>query len=220
MGFGTPDVLARLLAPNTLGSGDELWAAFVAAYSRLLLHVCRSLGADHDAAMDRYAHLLGHLRRDDCRRLRAYVADGRSEFTTWLVVVAQRICLDHYRQQYGRPERNARIAGASADRAARRKLVDLVSAELDLDRLSDGRVDPADALVTGDVYCALEAALSLLPPAERLLVKLRFEDDLPIPEIARQLGLPTRFHVYRRLTRALSALRGALEDAGIRDAIA
>jgi RNA polymerase sigma factor (sigma-70 family) len=219
---GTPDVLARLLAANAPGSRDDAWTAFVAAHSRLLLHVARSLGGDHDAAMDRYAQVLEHLRRDDFRRLRAFVADGRSEFTTWLVVVAQRICLDHHRHRYGRSGAGQQVATiADDDRAARRRLVDLVSAELDLDLLGDNaRPDAADALATADAYEALEAALSLLAPADRLLVKLRFEDDLPIPEIARQLELPTRFHVYRRLTRVLVALRQALEQAGVRDAIA
>jgi RNA polymerase sigma factor (sigma-70 family) len=219
---GTPDVLARLLAANTAASRDETWTAFVAAHSRLLLHVARSLGGDHDAAMDRYGQVLEHLRRDDCRRLRAFVADGRSEFSTWLVVVAQRICLDHHRRRYGRSETGEQPGTvAAADRAARRRLVDLVSAELDLDRVGDEALpDPADALATADAYHALEAALSLLAPADRLLVKLRFEDDLPVPEIARQLELPTRFHVYRRLTHVLAALRQALERVGIRSAIA
>ena len=219
---GTPDVLARLLAANAPTSRDETWAAFVAAYSRLMLHVARSFGGDHDAAMDRYTQVLERLRQEDCRRLRAFVADGRSEFSTWLVVVAQRICLDHHRHRYGRSDPRQDLAAVPDDeRAARRRLVDLVSAELDLDRLGDeGRPDAAETLASGDAYHALEAALSLLAPADRLLVKLRYEDDLAIPEIARQLELPSRFHVYRRLTRVLAALRRALERAGVRDAIA
>jgi hypothetical protein len=39
-------------------------------------------------------------------------------------------------------------------------------------------------------------------------------------EIARNLKFPTRFHAYRRLTQVLGDLRDALEDSGVRDAIA
>jgi RNA polymerase sigma factor (sigma-70 family) len=219
---GTPDVLSRLLAANTSASQEDAWAAFVAAHSRLILHVARSLGGDHDAAMDRYARILEQLRRDDCHRLRAFAADGRSEFSTWLVVVAQRICLDHHRHLYGRG-RAATDAGVGtgANHATRRRLVDLVAADVDLDSLADaGRPEAADAIDAVDLSVLLDAALATLAPADRLLIKLRFEDDLPMPEIARQLGFPTRFHAYRRLARVLGELRPALQRVGMRDAIA
>jgi DNA-directed RNA polymerase specialized sigma subunit len=60
-----------------------------------------------------------------------------------------------------------------------------------------------------------EAALA---PQDGLLIKLRFEDELPMPEITRILGFPTRFHAYRRLTHALAELRRTLEGSGVRDA--
>jgi RNA polymerase sigma factor (sigma-70 family) len=172
--------------------------------------------------MDRYAAVLDRLRQDDFRRLRTYVADGRSEFTTWLVVVAQRICLDDRRHRYGR---SRRPVGDSTDyddeRAARRRLVDLVASKVDLSSISDTRSDsPEDSVRVADLYHALQAALSHLEPRDRLLIKLRFEDELPMPEIARSLKFPTRFHAYRRLTQVLGDLRDALEDSGVRDAIA
>jgi len=58
----------------------------------------------------------------------------------------------------------------------------------------------------------------LLGARDRLLVKLRFEDGLSMPEIARDLGLPSRFHAYRRLAQVLRALRDTLERIGVRDA--
>jgi len=97
-----PAPLSRLLNAEEPSAREACWADFVSAYSRLILHVAREMGGEHDAAMDRYAFVLEQLRRDDCRRLRSYVADGRSEFSTWLVVVAQRLCRDHLRHRYGR----------------------------------------------------------------------------------------------------------------------
>jgi RNA polymerase sigma factor (sigma-70 family) len=215
-----PPVLARLLNGSDAGVREGAWVEFVAAHSRLLLHVGRSFGGDHDAVMDRYACVLEELQADDFRRLRAYVADGRSEFSTWLVVVAQRICLDHRRRHYGR-FRAVKGASAAPDEswAARRRLVDLVSANVDLSSLSDGHaINAEDRVRLADLYHALESALTLLDPRDRLLVKLRFEDELPMPEVARNLGFPTRFHAYRRLSRVLEALKRVLERSGVREA--
>jgi RNA polymerase sigma factor (sigma-70 family) len=171
--------------------------------------------------MDRYAYLLEHLRRDNYRRLRNFVADGRGEFSTWLVIVAQRLCLDHHRQRYGRAR--APLCDRplhDEERRARRRLIDLVSAESDLDRLKDGSTpSPEDELHATEAHGALLSVLERLAPRDRLLVRLRFEDELPMPEVARILGFPTRFHVYRRLTAVLAVLRRELEKAGIEEPV-
>jgi RNA polymerase sigma factor (sigma-70 family) len=215
-----PSVVARLLDSNDGPARESAWSAFVASYTRLLLHCARGLGGDHDAAMDRYACILEHLRTDDYRRLRAYVADGRSEFSTWLVVVAQRICFDHRRARYGRLRPGADDGRAHDEEwAARRRLVDLISADVDLSSIGDGAErDPEDRVRLADLYLALESALASLGPRDRLLVKLRFEDEMSMPDIARDLGLPSRFHAYRRLSRVLVELRRSLESGGVRDA--
>jgi RNA polymerase sigma factor (sigma-70 family) len=215
-----PAVLSRLL-PEDRTPTDEAWGDFVASHSKLILYVARSLGGNHDAVMDRYACILEQLRADNYRRLRTYAADGRSEFTTWLVVVAQRICLDDRRARYGRFRQTDRDSAAKEEEwAARRRLVDLVSADIDLSTLSDGHVtDADDRLRVTELYHALEAALVLLDPRDRLLVKLRFEDDLPVVELVRTLGFPTRFHFYRRLSQVLDLLRHSLQTSGVRDPV-
>jgi len=220
MAHAVPAVLERLLHASEPATSEAAWSAFVSAYSRLLLHVARSGGREYDAAMDRYTQVLEQLRQDDCRRLRAYAADGRSEFTTWLVVVAQRICLDHGRHRYGRYRlASDESAARGEDHAARRRLVDLIGAEVDLAALADpGRVDADDAVRLAEMHRSLQAALTSLAPADRLLIKLRFEDGLPMPEVAANLGMPSRFHAYRRLTEVLDLLRRALERVGVREA--
>lgn len=212
-----PDVLGRLLLATDPIEREARWAEFVALHSRLLLHVCRGAGGPHDAAMDRYAYLLEQLQHDDYRRLRAYVADGRSRFSTWLVVVAQRLCLDHQRSRYGRFRGGGTDpAGPVPDLAARRRLADLIGAEVDLATLADPGSSGAEAgLRQSDVHHALELALGRLQPRDRLLIRLRFEDELPMPEVAANLDFPTRFHAYRRLREVLALLRRSLEERGI-----
>jgi RNA polymerase sigma factor (sigma-70 family) len=211
-----PPVLIRLLAPGAPPADDEPWADFVRLYSKLLLHVSRSFGGGHDAAMDRYAYLLEHLRHDDYRRLRTFVADGRSEFSTWLVIVTQRLCLDHHRHLYGRPRPLLNNRTDHEDEwETRRRLIDLVSAEIDVATLHDGEAtDPESAFCASEAHRALAAALGRLPPQDQLLIRLRFQDELPMREVAKALGLPTRFHGYRRLALVLAALRRELESVG------
>ena len=61
----------------------------------------------------------------------------------------------------------------------------------------------------------LAAALSTLAPADRLLLKFRFEDDLSASAIAKAMGFPTPFHVYRRLNALFLTLRRSLQTGGI-----
>ena len=222
MSLPSPSVLVRLLESSEPEAREAAWGEFLTVYNKILLHVARSLRGDHDAVMDRYTCVLEQLRADDFRRLRAYVADGRSEFSTWLVVVAQRICLDQHRHYYGRNRSGGeRSQGPGEDeRVARRRLVDLLGAEVDLASIADrGAATPEEAFRAGEIYGELENLLGRLSPRDRLLVKLRFEDDLSVQEIVRSLGFPTRFHVYRRLSYVLERLRYELRRKGITDPV-
>lgn len=212
MADAPPQELARLLTAPDPPTREAAWDAFVAAHSRLLLHTARSLNHDHDAAMDGYAYVLEALRSEDYRRLRAYAADGRSKFSTWLVVVARRLCLDFHRRRYGR----AREVGPDSRelRATRRRLVDLVGSELDPD-LSPSATDPAIELHARDRATAIEGALRTLSARDRLLLALRFEDELSAREITHVMGFATPFHVYRRLNALLAELREALCKRGV-----
>lgn len=216
MAAAFPVELSHLFAAPLGPTRDNAWAAFVAAHSRLILHVARSVTADRDAAMDGYAYVLERLHEDDCRRLRGYAADGRGKFTTWLVVVTRRLCLDFHRHRYGRPRDST--PAAAAERAARRRLVDLVGADTDPDHVVAAGNDPAGTLQANELHGALDAATAQLPAADRLLLKLRFDDDLSAREIAVLVGMPTPFHVYRRLNAILVLLRDRLRAGGVEDA--
>ena len=97
-----PEQLTRLLAAEPGPAAEAAWASFLDAYSGLLLRVARAFWPGYDGALDGYAYMLEELRRKDCQRLRKYAADGRGRFSTWLAVVARRLCLDQYRRRYGR----------------------------------------------------------------------------------------------------------------------
>jgi RNA polymerase sigma factor (sigma-70 family) len=216
-----PLELHQLLHGADPQSRDSAWAAFVSNRSRLLLYVARSVASEHDAAMDGYAYVLEQLRQDGFRRLRGYEADGRSAFTTWLVVVARRLCLDFHRHRYGRArEKESSAAGADQQRAARRRLVDLAASAIDLRALVDEQSLWPDAVVRMEqLHEALDTVLHDLPADDRLLIKLRFEDDLSAQEIATILNRSSPFQVYRQLNALYAELRQRLLSRGIASSV-
>lgn len=165
--------------------------------------------------MDAYAFVLEALREDDCRRLRAYAPDGRTKFTTWLVVVTRRLALDHVRQRYGRSrsDDDAQLA----EQATRRRLEDLVAEEIDPDQIAGASESPDASVRRSELRSALRAALEALAPADRLLLALRFEDERPVKDIARTLGFPSVFRVYRRLGVVLDLMRRTLARRGVEE---
>jgi RNA polymerase sigma factor (sigma-70 family) len=219
MADALPAELVALFSAQDPVASEAAWGRFVAVHSRLLLHAARSLGKDYDSAMDRYTYALERLRERDFHRLRAYAPDGRTKFTTWLLVVFRRLCLDHYRQRYGRSPGGERTQPTAADRNLRRQLADGVFGGPDPDRIEGSVSRSPDAELTRlHRMERLTAAVSALAPADRLLLKFRFEDDLPAGEIAKMMGLPTPFHVYRRLNALFLSLRRSLREAGIEGA--
>jgi RNA polymerase sigma factor (sigma-70 family) len=205
----SPPLLKNLLA--TEDPRDEAWTAFVREYTRLLLHVARESSQNRDDAMDAYANILEKLRENGCRRLRAYSAHPRSQFTTWLVVVARRVCVDFHRQKYGRACQG--VNPGNEGRETRRKLENLADGVSIDDTVFDGNeTDIGLEFEKAEERSELEAVTRSLTPADRLLLTLRFEDELSAAEIADILGMPSQFHVYRRLKAILAGLKKQIGD--------
>jgi RNA polymerase sigma factor (sigma-70 family) len=205
-----PAVLTALLATSSSAEErDAAWAEFVEQFSAVLLRTCRRFDPGHDAAMDRYAYVLESLRADDCRRLRAFRNDGRASFTTWLAVTAGRLSVDFHRRAYGRPVREA-SAPAHAERLTRRVLKDLDGGDAGILEVADAGPSPELELIARLRQERLADAIAALPPDDQLVLRLRFEDDLSAREIAGRSGLPTPFHVYRRLRAICDRLRASL----------
>jgi len=169
--------------------------------------------------MDAYAHILDQLRKDDCRRLRNYAAQSQSKFTTWLVVVTRRTCVDFHRVRYGRIR--AEDSGESRDRRSlRRKLQELAASPEELASVVDETSSSPDRQILDDELTqGLQCALDSLQPSDRLILALRFEEDLSAAEIAKILMLPSPFHVYRRLNTILAGMRRILRARGIETSV-
>jgi RNA polymerase sigma factor (sigma-70 family) len=212
-----PQELENLLTADSPSRFETAWDVFVARHHRLLLHVARKVMPASESAMDAYAQVLERLRRDDCRVLRGYIPDGRSQFTTWLVVVARRTCVDFYRQKYGRPRGAAPNQAALMERDARRRLATFAGVDEALAHIPDEQGGPESALRNGQLQEALTRVVGSLSPDDQLLLQLRFSDDLPAGKIAAVMSFPSQFHVYRRLKAVCAELRRRLIERGVED---
>ncbi|MFN0182149.1 MAG: RNA polymerase sigma factor [Gemmatimonadales bacterium] len=211
-----PPSLATLLGSGN-GTRAAAWTGFLEQFSALLLHVARGQGGDHDLVMDRYLYLLDGLQDRDFRRLRTYSADGGGKFTTWLLVVARRICVDHHRARYGRSQSDSDETAARL--FERRQLVDLLGREVGLDVIEVPAADDPDIdCRLGELRAHLTRALGTLTPADRLILKLRFEDGHSVPQVARLVGEGSSFAMYRRIDRILGQVRQRLQLAGVEEA--
>jgi RNA polymerase sigma factor (sigma-70 family) len=71
--------------------------------------------------------------------------------------------------------------------------------------------DPESLAVAGQRRSKLAEALAAIGVPERLLIRLRYEEELTLEQIARLSGLPDAQTVDRRIKQVLAALRKTLE---------
>ncbi len=216
MDGAAPLELNRLLRAPDIANREAAWEELIGRHTRLLMTVARSFGGDHDAAMERYSYMLEKLRESEFRRLRAYDPAVGATFSTWLTVAARHLCLDHHRSRFGRTRKEDAPESADSLRAVRRALNGLIESDVPEESNIDSTSSSVDAVaMRGELDACLRMALGRLTPRERLLLSLRFQDELPASRIAGILGLRTQFHVYRNLNTLLKKLRTTLESSGI-----
>lgn len=211
-----PTELAALIEATDDDASERAWSEFVAVHSSLILRTARSVSPDYDDAMDRYAFVIERLRVRNFRRLRAFAAEGRGSFPTWLAVVVRRLSFDYHRRRYGRVQDDEN-PDAAQRWALRRRLADLVGAAVDVEQLgapSEG--EPERQLRRKELLEVLGEAIASLSPRDQLLLAMRFEDERPIDDIVQLMNFSSRFQAYRRLKRATGELRVFLRARGIR----
>ncbi len=129
--FTAPLELFSLLDAPTETAIEEAWTSFVHAHTDQILHVVRSLGGNQDTVMDRYTFVLERLREDGCRRLRAYTRPGSGPFGLWLIVVSADCAWIIIATAMAEAAMARREISSQAERAKRRRLVDLVADQFD-----------------------------------------------------------------------------------------
>jgi RNA polymerase sigma factor (sigma-70 family) len=215
-----PAEVSALFVADREESREAAWEAFLGRYSLLIRHTAAGLGSEYDLAMDRYAFVLEQLHRDNFRRLRRFQPGGSGQFSTWLVVVVRRLCLDHHRRLYGRAAPTPPDAWRAGElRKQRRRIAHLATDLEDLGALPDtGRASITTEFSQRERREVLSRTMAGLEPGDRVLLRLRFEENLTAREIAHRLGYDSQSQVYRRLDTLFSNLRNSLRRAGIESA--
>lgn len=157
--------------------------------------------SDLDRLAYRYLYVLG-MRRDEClRALRPRFPDLNDA---------------------GLAEINARLFALLTPRQRWQlgmRMVGRVSMDDDSTALDEASLQLADAAPGPDETAAddeqrarLAEAMRRLPPGQRLLLQLRYEQELTLAEVARLAGLPDLHRANRQIQAALAELARLLED--------
>jgi RNA polymerase sigma factor (sigma-70 family) len=83
-----------------------------------------------------------------------------------------------------------------------------------LDQIRDTSPDPESLAALNQRRTTLTRTLRLLPAPDRLLVRLRFEEDLTLEQVARLAGLKDAQTVDRRIRLILAEVRAQMERRG------
>jgi len=165
-------------------AGDvEAFGALVLAHQQFVYNLAwRALGDDHeaqDAAQEAFLRVWQALPN----------FRGQAQFRTWLYRIVTNVC-------YGRLPR------------LRRQFTDL--GDMEIGEVPDeSQTDPATHVEAAEQRAFLWQQIEALPESYRVLVLLRYQQDLPYEEIASVLSLPLGT-VKTGLFRARARLRAAL----------
>jgi RNA polymerase sigma-70 factor (ECF subfamily) len=129
---------------------------------------------------------------------RGHQYDGESRFETWLFSIARHLVIDWQRQKKMQSldsllEPESGTAVEFADAAA---------------------LSPLNLILTSEEATAVQSSLERLPVIHREVLLLRFQEDLPLAEIGRVLGVPLAT-VKSRLYRSLESLRALITGQSV-----
>ena len=146
-----------------------------------------------DACQEVYAALL----ENRGKRLRQFEGRRDCSLATWLRLVVSRLVIDFLRKQ-------ARHEKYQADRE-----------KLDIARLPGStRERPEEAVNAAHEKAFVDQALTRLNDRDKLLVRLLYDDGLPVETVARITGLKPGA-IYTRLSRIRDRLRELAEKSGM-----
>ena len=189
--FGDPsdEPSDRELIQRTLAGDGGAFGVLVERFQRRIFRVAYAIVRDDMEAdtvtQDTFVQAYTNLAK----------FQGRSEFETWLTRIA---------------------INKSRDSLRRRRFVSLLTRnendeEEFLVEPVDGRPDPERELLSRQLRAAIERAERSLSPQQKVIFRLRHYENLPLEEIARNLGLragTARAHLFR----AVHKIRKELEE--------
>ncbi len=188
-----PQDEAALVAKAIEGS-ELAFRTLVERYQRpvfsLVLRMVRDHGVAEDVTQEVFVKAWMALSRYDPRR----------RFASWLFKIASNAAIDQLRRK---KLPTTPIETSDTDQSSI------------VDRIEDERSESPDTLVKRrELSAALEAAVAALRPEYRLVVLLRFREELPYKDIAEATGMPLGT-VKTNLRRARREIEERLRQDGV-----
>lgn len=160
-----------LISAITLEGKTELFSVLYDRYADKVYRKCISFAHDRDIAQDMVQDVLLKV----FTQLNKF--KGKSRFSTWLYAITYNFCVEHYRK-------NGRIHTVDIDEGP-----DLADMDENEDELLSMRAPK------------LKYALSQVSPEEKMLLLMKYQDNIPIREIMDSLSI-SESAVKMRLSRA------------------
>lgn len=192
MSSGSQDEAA--LVAEAIAGSELAFRTLVERYQRpvfsLVLRMVRDHGTAEDVTQEVFVKAWMALSRYDPRR----------RFASWLFKIASNAAIDQLRRK---KLPTTPIETSDTDQSSI------------LDRIEDERSESPDTLVKRrELSAALEAAVASLRPEYRLVVLLRFREELPYRDIAEATGMPLGT-VKTNLRRARREIEERLRRDGV-----
>jgi RNA polymerase sigma-70 factor (ECF subfamily) len=183
-----PDVLPTHDAIARLRRGDldglaELLPQYQLRLYRFLLRIVQDPALAEDLFQQTWLRVV--------EKISLY--EGRRPFDSWLFSVAHNLAVDHLRRR----------RGVSLDDSGE-------SGQAPVDRLPARGDDPLERVLEYERAAILAEAMQLLPVIHREVLTLRFEEGMPLEQIAEVAAIPLST-VKSRLHRAIENLRKEVE---------
>jgi len=197
------DFVRRCIAGDA-GTREE----FLAGYEPLIRFAIRTVLRQKEVLLrdDELEDLLQNVLLSffdrDCRRLKMYDGRNQASFATFVRVCATRQTLDFLRARRRRQPTSIEVDSDDDGRSA-------------LALTPDPASGPEDRAAVAEALALLRQAVAALPAREQILVRLHFVDGLPVPEVARLLGITENAtHVLKSRVKAKLRERVDLGDDG------
>ena len=140
---------------------------------------------------------------------------GRSTFKTYLFSITHRLAIDFYRHRYGKTSKKSN-PDHTVPKKDRLKIVSVIDPEnmSDGEHLTDTVTHREDEEVKKRLAGIIKSHISKLSPEDRLLLKMKYEDNFKVSEIAEILKLDQK-KTYRKINTLLSSFKERFLKEGI-----